>query len=234
MGCLLAQMCGAQHSLAGSVACRRILLRMGLPRTASGRRRSHRLACARQHAGWGAACRVDVVYQQMEGLLYVLGFVATRDAPVDLTLTIPAAVASDDAGATNAAAVAAITYQPPSSECSAVQCAAPSWPAASPLPACLHAMHSPAGCVTLQAQLAGWRMLAAPPLLVPWCSALQQASWAARAAAWAWARWAWPTLHRPSTTAARCPSATCRRWVGGWVVHLRGLLPCAGLLFVNA
>ncbi|EFN57364.1 hypothetical protein CHLNCDRAFT_142743 [Chlorella variabilis] len=59
--------------------------------------------------------RVDVVYQQSEGLLYVLGFVATRDDDVELSITIPAGAASDDAGALNAEASAAITYQPPPS-----------------------------------------------------------------------------------------------------------------------
>ena len=59
--------------------------------------------------------RVDVVYQQSQGLLYVLGFVATRDQPTDLSLTIPAGVATDASSAANAAAATALAYQPPSS-----------------------------------------------------------------------------------------------------------------------
>lgn len=55
---------------------------------------------------------MDVVYQQQQGLLYVLGFVATRDQPTELSLTIPEGVASDATGAVNAAASAALVYQP--------------------------------------------------------------------------------------------------------------------------
>lgn len=59
--------------------------------------------------------RVDVVYQQAEGLLYVLGFVATRDQPAQLSLTIPAGAATDAGGATNAGATATLAYQPAAS-----------------------------------------------------------------------------------------------------------------------
>lgn len=56
---------------------------------------------------------VDVVYQPGQGLLYVLGFVATRDQPTALQLTIPAGVATAAAdGAPNAQAVASLAYQP--------------------------------------------------------------------------------------------------------------------------
>lgn len=56
-----------------------------------------------------------MVYQQQAGLLYVLGFVATRDQPTELTLTVPEGVATDGAGAANAAAATTLAYQPPDS-----------------------------------------------------------------------------------------------------------------------
>lgn len=59
------------------------------------------------------ACSVDVVYQPGQGLLYVLGFVATRDQPTTLQLTVPAGVATAAAdGAPNAEAVTTLAYQP--------------------------------------------------------------------------------------------------------------------------
>lgn len=59
---------------------------------------------------------MDVVYQQGAGLLYVLGFVATRDQPVQLSLSVPAgaATAADGSGAANAEASATLAYQPAS------------------------------------------------------------------------------------------------------------------------
>lgn len=62
-----------------------------------------------------AACRADVVYQQQAGLLYVLGFVATRDQPVELSITVPAGVAADVGGAPNLAASSTLAYQPAAS-----------------------------------------------------------------------------------------------------------------------
>lgn len=53
-----------------------------------------------------------MVYQQQQGLLYVLGFVATRDDPVELSITIPEGVATSADGASNAAAQATLAYQP--------------------------------------------------------------------------------------------------------------------------
>ena len=58
---------------------------------------------------------MDVVYQQQAGLLYVLGFVAIRDQPVELSISVPAGVATDAAGATNAEASATLAYQPAAS-----------------------------------------------------------------------------------------------------------------------
>ena len=52
------------------------------------------------------------MYQQQQGLLYVLGFVATRDQPTEVTLTVPEGVATDAGGAANAAARAVLAYQP--------------------------------------------------------------------------------------------------------------------------
>lgn len=58
-------------------------------------------------------CSVDVVYQPGQGLLYVLGFVAARDQPTTLQLTIPAGAATAAAdGAPNAEAAASLAYQP--------------------------------------------------------------------------------------------------------------------------
>ncbi len=58
------------------------------------------------------------MYQQSEGLLYVLGFVSDRTNGIQLTLSIPSGAASDGTGAVNAEANATITYQPPASEAS--------------------------------------------------------------------------------------------------------------------
>ena len=56
-----------------------------------------------------------MVYQQQAGLLYVLGFVATRDQPVELSITVPAGVAADVGGAPNLAASSTLAYQPAAS-----------------------------------------------------------------------------------------------------------------------
>ena len=53
-----------------------------------------------------------MVYQQEQGLLYVLGFVATRDQPTDLKISIPAGAATDRDGTINAATQQSLVYQP--------------------------------------------------------------------------------------------------------------------------
>ena len=62
-----------------------------------------------------------MVYQQSQGLLYVLGFVASQDQPTPLYIRIPAGVATASAdGAPNAEAQLNLQYEPPAGEWRAV------------------------------------------------------------------------------------------------------------------
>lgn len=141
------------------------------------------------------------MYQQQAGLLYVLGFVATRDQPVELSITVPAGVATDAAGAANAAASATLAYQPASSSLG--------WlgTAGSAAFGGTMALSFATGILGggEAGQGGGGSMLDGSAQCLACCdvggnncllSLLQ--------AAWAWAYSALPTLCRRSTTAATC------------------------------